>query len=131
MRRHKTIYLLLSNTAWSEFSGNFQRIGVVSLILRRFIKIHLLSLLDGSPHEVPLQKVLRLNLEHDDADTTTSQAISRSRIALAVECTSYSAAVRRKELIVWDWRTGEVVSSFFSAAGGCFWLNLHPGIPTL
>ena len=100
-------------------------------MLRRFIKIHLLSLLDGSPHEVPLQKVLLLNLEHDDTNTTTSQAISRSRIALAVEYTSYSAAIRRKELIVWDWRTGEVVSGFVSTAGGYFWLNLHPGIPTL
>ena len=89
-------------------------------MLRRFIKIHLLSLLDGSPHEVPLQKVLLLNLEHDDTNTTTSQAISRSRIALAVEYTSYSAAIRRKELIVWDWRTGEVVSGFSSTTGGCF-----------
>ena len=98
-------------------------------MLRRFIKIHLLSLLDGSPHEVPPQKVLLLSLGHDDADTTTSQAISRSRIALAVECTSYSAAIRRKELIIWDWRTGKVVSGFFQYGRGVFLAKSPPRYP--
>ena len=38
--------------------------GVIDLMLCRFVNIHLLNLLDGSPREVPLQSVPPLALAH-------------------------------------------------------------------
>ena len=81
------------------------------------INIHLLSLLDGSPHEVPLQKVLSLGLGRYSSNVMTSQRIGSSTIALVVEFFSHAVKKRHKELIVWDWRTGEKVREFFFAGG--------------
>ena len=94
------------------------------------INIHLLSLMDGSPHEVPLQKVLSLGLGRYSSNVMTSQRIGSSKIALVVEFFSHAVKKRHKELIVWDWRTGEKVRDFFSQ-GGWFWLNPHPGFLAL
>ena len=96
--------------------------GVVGLTLFRFIDIHLLNLLDCSPHEVPFKKVLSLGLGYS-ARTTASKGISSSRIALVADFRGSNVVKERQELTVWDWRTGEVVCGSFIWAGG-FRLNL-------
>jgi hypothetical protein len=83
---------------------------VDNLTLHRFVKIHLLDLTDGSPHEIPLKKVLPLDLGHYRGPRVIDTQISDSRIALVVEVSSFTMARSRKELIAWDWKTGEVVS---------------------
>ena len=61
----------------------------------------------------------------------TSQRMRSSKIALVIEYFSHAVRKRRKELIVWDWRTGESVSDILSRRGEWFWLNLGLGVPTL
>lgn len=78
-------------------------------MLCRSVNIHLLNLLDGSPHEVPLRKVLQLDLEHHDGALANPE-VSSSRIALAVTFLGTGNGEGHKELVVWDWRVGEVVS---------------------
>ena len=80
------------------------------LTLRSFINIHLLSLLDGSPHEVPLQKVIPLDLGHYRNPRAIDMQISDSRIALVIEVSSFTMARQDIELIAWEWKTGEVVN---------------------
>ena len=90
----------------------------------RFMKIHLLNLLDGSPHEVPLFKALPLDLgEYIRAKFMTFQ-ISSSMIALVFRFFSSAVAKVFRELIVWNWRTGEVVGFFFFSQEASF--NLLP-----
>lgn len=81
-------------------------------MLCRFINVHLLNLLDGSPHKVPLQKILTLDLGHFRGFLVTSREIGGSRIALVVDLSSFTRAKHHKELIIWDWKTGEVVNVF-------------------
>lgn len=85
----------------------------------RFVNVHLLNLQDGSPHQVPLRKVLSLEFEHYRGPLGTAHRISGSRIALGVEFQDFTPLMPRKELIVWNWRTGEVVnrSPSFSETG--------------
>jgi len=78
--------------------------------LRSFINIHLLNLLDGSPHEVPLQKVIALDLGHYRSPRVIDMQISDSRIALAIGASSFTAVRQDIELIAWEWKTGRVVS---------------------
>jgi len=68
--------------SFHEFSCHTR---VDSLTLGRFIKIHLLSLLDGSPHEVPLRKILTLDLGHYSIPWVADKRASGSRIALLIE----------------------------------------------
>ena len=88
--------------------------GMDDLTLPRFINIHLLSLLDGSPHEIPLKSVLTLDLGHNHNPAVIEMRISGSRIALVIQVSSFPLGGRHKELIAWDWKTGEVVSDFTS-----------------
>jgi len=89
--------------------------GIGDLILRRCINVHLLSLLDGTPHEVPQQKVLELDLECDGFHNwIIDKKISESRIAIMVESLSLVTERYSEVLIVWDWRTGKVVRNFSS-----------------
>jgi hypothetical protein len=92
---------------------------MVYLILGRFINVHLLDLLDGSPHKIPLMQVLQLNSGDSQTQTTVINAqISGSRIALVVDfALSCFDEECPKVLIVWDWRTGEVVGVFFFVGG--------------
>jgi hypothetical protein len=83
---------------------------VADLILCRFVNVRLLNLLDGSPHEVPLRKVLSLDLPHNLTAPSIGSQISSSRIALMIEPTSFAVARLCKKIVAWDWRTGEVVS---------------------
>ena len=85
--------------------------GVDKLAFRRFINIHLLNLLDGSPHELPLRKVLSLNLEAGDGHLVVDKQISGSRIAFVIE--HHNLTGRCTTLIAWDWRTGEAVTVFY------------------
>jgi hypothetical protein len=74
--------------------------------------IHLFSLLDGSPHEIPLKKVIPLNLErHYRIRRVNHLQISGSRIALIIETSKITMARNHKKLIVLDWKTGEAVSN--------------------
>ena len=91
-----------------------QRIGIDDLTLCRFFNIHLLSLLDGSPHETPLKSVLALDLGHYRNPVVIEMQISGSRIALVIQVSSFTVARTRRGLIAWDWKTGEVVSDFTS-----------------
>jgi hypothetical protein len=87
--------------------------GVGDLALRRFINVHLLNLLDGTPHELPPQKVLRLDLGHEAHEyRITEKKISESRIAIAAQFSTEIAGGYSTVLISWDWRTGKVVSNF-------------------
>jgi len=83
---------------------------VDDLTLRSFINIHLLNSIDGSPHQVPLQKVIKLNLGRHRDPRAVSMCISGSRVALLFD----TAMKRRRKLIVWDWRTGNAVGDFSS-----------------
>lgn len=84
---------------------------VVNLTLCRFLRVHLFNLLDGLPHEVPLRKVLPLDWDHHGGCFVTAQRINGSRIALVVEFVGDAEVEDRKELVAWDWRTGELVST--------------------
>ena len=84
------------------------------LPLCRSINVHLLNLLDGSPHEVPLQGLIALDVGNYHKRRVVDEQISDSRIALVIEASSFTMARRRMELIAWDWKTGEVVSDFSS-----------------
>ena len=98
----------------SEFSGDFRcDMGSVRLILSSSINIHLLNLLNGSPHEVPRKKVLPLDLGKNGGASVTSMQISSSRIALVVDFWKHNVVEQHKELIVWDWRTGNMVGDLF------------------
>lgn len=79
------------------------------------MNIHLLSLLDGTPHEAPRQKVLKLDLgrDRDYGHGFTHKRINESRMAIVVHPPfEIPMRYRRDGLIAWDWRTGEVVSNF-------------------
>jgi len=110
--------LLSLNRELGEFSRVSCRTGIDYLTLRRCINVHLLSLLDGAPHEVPRQKVLKLDLEYSRFDGSRYQIIdkriSECRIAIAVEYSNLRTGRYIKVLIVWDWRTGKAVSKFLS-----------------
>lgn len=87
------------------------------LTLRRFvirINVRLFSLLDGSPHEIPLKKVLPLHLMDSRGARVLDLQISGSRLALAIDVSSSTMKRNHKELIAWDWRTGKVVSDIHS-----------------
>ena len=88
---------------------------VVNLTPHRFINVHLLNLLDGRPHEVPIRKVLSQNWGHNGDCLVTSSQISGSKIALLVKFVGVAEAEAEslKELIAWDWKTGQVVSALF------------------
>ena len=91
--------------------------GMADLILCRFMNVHLLDLLDGSPHKTPLKKVLQLNLGQNRGFLLNAQ-IGSSRIALVVGFLGSNQEGSRRELIAWDWRTGEVVGAL-SACETC------------
>ena len=80
------------------------------------MNIHLLSLLDGTPHEEPQQKVLKLGLGRDGYNYGywfTHVQINESRIAVVVQSSpGMTMGYRRDGLIAWDWRTGNVVRNF-------------------
>ena len=84
----------------------------------RIVEINLLNLLDGSPHEVPIQKVLLLDVDPGDQYITSHQ-VSSSRVALWIQSFRSAVVKKHKELVVWDWRTGEMVCcfDFFFQAG--------------
>ena len=83
---------------------------VGDLVFRSSINIHLLNLLDGSPHEVPLQKVITLDSGHYLNPLVANTQISGSRVALLIETLSSTLERYDRELVAWDWKTGEVVS---------------------
>ena len=96
--------------SFHEFSCH---IGTDDLTLRRCINVHLLNLLDGTPHEVPQQKVLKLDLGYDGFDyRIIDNRISECRIAIVVESLDFITGRYSKVLIVWDWRTGKAVNNF-------------------
>jgi len=80
--------------------------------LRSFINIHLLNILDGSPHQLPLQKVIKLDLGDHRYPGAVSTRISGSRVALLFDVMNPTMTRHRRELIAWDWKTGEVVGNF-------------------
>ena len=84
-------------------------------MLCRNVNIHLLNLLDASPHKLPICKVLSLSLELVDGLLVMAKHISSSRVVLVIE--SVGLAERYTKLIAWDWRTGEVVGAFFCFRG--------------
>ena len=86
---------------------------VSNLTLRSYIKIHLLNLLDGSPHEAPLRKVIALDSGYDHGPRVINPQISSSRIALLVEPSSFTMERNDRELIVLDWKTGELVIDLY------------------
>lgn len=64
------------------------------------------------PHEIPRQKVLKLDLACDvDSHSIVGKHISESRIAIVVKLIPRECRCSDL-LIAWDWRTGEVVSNF-------------------
>jgi hypothetical protein len=75
---------------------------LVGLTFYRTLNVRLLNLLDGSPHELPLHKVLSLNWRHHDACQVDSWGISGNRIALLVESVGFIEREGRRELVVWD-----------------------------
>lgn len=101
---------------------------VICLMLGRFMKIHLLNLLDGSPHDIPLYKILPLDLRESTRVKFVALQISSSMIALVVRVFSSVVTKSYRELIVWNWRTGEVVGFFFFSQEASF--NFYPGVPT-
>lgn len=114
LRTRRKISWLLLKTKRGELSGILfvAYIRTVDPMLYRFINIHLLNLRDGSPHKIPLKKVLQLNTGNCRGFLLNAQ-IGDSRIALVVGFLRPNDESRR-ELIAWDWRTGEVVGrSFF------------------
>jgi len=74
--------------------------------------LHLLSLADGSPHELPLQKVITLDLVYYRNPRVVDMEISGSLIALVTEASNFTTVRRDTSLIVWEWKTGEVVRDF-------------------
>lgn len=71
------------------------------------INVHLLDLLDGSPHKVPLKKVIPLDVEPHQRPVVTICRANDSRIALVVKYMGPPGGHTR--LVVLDWRMGEVV----------------------
>ena len=80
-------------------------------MLYRFMNVHLFDLLDGSPHKVPFTKVLSLNAGPSHSPGVIATQISDSRIALVVQSADFTEAESCVKVIVWDWKTGEVVST--------------------
>jgi len=85
---------------------------VNDLILRSSVNIRLLNLLNGSPHEVPSQKVIVLDLGYCYDPRVINTRIGGSRIALIIETSDPATMELCRELIVRDWKTGGVVSVF-------------------
>ena len=110
---HRITYSLSLNRERRKFS-RILLVDDLILPLCRSINVHLLNLLDGSPHEVPLQGLIALDLGYYRNRRVIDTQISDSRIALVIEASSFTMARRRTELIAWDWKTGEVVSDFSS-----------------
>ena len=102
------------NEEQGKFYESSGRMGVDDLNLRSFVNIHLLSLLDGSPHELPLQKVIALDLRGYRNPMVINTQISCSRIALLIEHSGLTADGTNRQLVAWDWKTGEVVCNFSS-----------------
>jgi hypothetical protein len=108
-------------TSWLSLSRNYVRFheschtGVDNLTLRRFgayANIHLFSLLDGSPHKIPLKRVIPLNLEqHHFIRQVHHMQISGSRIAFIIETSNLMMTRYHKKLIALDWKTGQAVSN--------------------
>lgn len=67
---------------------------VVIQTLFRFINVHLLNLLDGLPHEVPLDKILSLSCGRYHEYSLAARDINGSRIALVVKFDSPVAHVK-------------------------------------
>ena len=107
--------LLSLNGEQGEHPRVFLSHEVGNLTLRSYIKIHLLNLLDGSPHEVPLRKVIVLASEHYYNPLEINTQISGSRIALLIEPHNFTMERTDRKLFAWDWKTGEMVSDF------CLW----------
>jgi len=76
--------------------------------------LHLLSLADGSPHELPLQKVITSDLVCCPNPRVVDIQIGGSLIALVTETSGFTMMSRHMPLIVWEWKTGEVVRDFLS-----------------
>lgn len=81
-------------------------------MLGRFIDIHLLNLMNGSPHELPLRKVLRLGWGYPSGYLLPVMEINRTTLALLAEVTTKGE--RRTKLVAWDWRTGKIVCLLLS-----------------
>jgi len=86
--------------------------GADNLILHSFVNIRLLNLLNGSPHEIPFHKIIGLDLGHFYDPRVISSRIRGSRIALIIEASNPTTLELHRELIIWDWKTGGMVSDF-------------------
>ncbi|KAF9649084.1 hypothetical protein BDM02DRAFT_3128625 [Thelephora ganbajun] len=60
--------------------------------------------------ECGIGRVVTLNVGHYRTPFVANRQISGSRIALVIGCPNFTMARNYRELVVWDWRTGEVVS---------------------
>jgi len=86
--------------------------GADYLILHSFVNIRLLNLLNGLPHEIPSHKIITLGLGDWYNPRAISSQISGSRIALLIAASNPSTLTFHTELVIWDWKTGGIVSDF-------------------
>jgi hypothetical protein len=81
--------------------------------VRRCIDVHLLNLTDGSPYRVPPSNVTRLSCHIVILEVDVGQlAITGSRLMMYVTNrleTSPHAGEAVGRILVWDWRTGDLV----------------------
>ena len=82
------------------------------LILCRFIRVHILSLLDGSPHHIPHSNVIEwARTPEVERACIQALAITGSRLMLQIflRNESQSGCVRESRVLLWDWKTGDLV----------------------
>jgi len=78
----------------------------------RLIHIHLLDLMDGSPHRVPHSNVITWALPRGVGETYLNVlAMTGSRLMLHVflQDESWPHDAMGRKLILWDWKTGNLV----------------------
>lgn len=82
------------------------------LIMCRDIRIHLLNLLDGSPHRVPRSNVLTLPLPPGVGETyiqVLAMTGSRLMLHISLQDESWPHKALGRRLVLWNWRTGDTV----------------------
>jgi len=84
----------------------------LGLIVHRFIRIHLLNLLDGSPYSAPSSNAIVWGLPQRVSNVSIQDlVITSSRVMMRIFCWEVVREddIRVGRIFVWDWKTGDLV----------------------
>ena len=77
------------------------------LTVGRYINLHLFDIMDGSPHRAPPSNAIRFSMAAR-VHSFDQLLITGSRLAMCVSWWEARDLVWR--MLVWDWKTGDLVS---------------------